>query len=33
MHNTALAYSSGKDSVVLDYLAREVNASVTRFHN
>lgn len=22
IHNTALAYSSGKDSVVLDYLAR-----------
>lgn len=33
MHNTALAYSSGKDSVLLDYLAREVNAPVKRFHN
>lgn len=33
MHNTALAYSSGKDSVVLDYLAKEANASVKRFHN
>lgn len=33
MHNVALAFSSGKDSVVLDYLAREVNAPVTRFHN
>lgn len=33
MHNTALAYSSGKDSVVLDYLAREVNVQVKRFHN
>lgn len=33
MHNTALAYSSGKDSVVLDYLAKESNASVKRFHN
>ena len=33
MHNTALAYSSGKDSVILDYLAREVNAPVKRFHN
>lgn len=33
MHNTALAYSSGKDSVLLDYLAKEVNASVRRFHN
>lgn len=33
MHNTALAYSSGKDSVVLDYLAKEVNASVVCFHN
>lgn len=33
MHNTALAYSSGKDSVLLDYLAKEVNAPVKRFHN
>ena len=33
MHNVALAFSSGKDSVVLDYLAKEVNAPVTRFHN
>lgn len=33
MHNTALAYSSGKDSVILDYLAKEVNAPVKRFHN
>lgn len=33
MHNTALSYSSGKDSVLLDYLAREVNAPVKRFHN
>lgn len=33
MHNTALAYSSGKDSVVLDYLAKEANVKVQRFHN
>lgn len=33
MHNTSLAYSSGKDSVVLDYLAKEVNAPVKRYHN
>lgn len=33
MHNTALAYSSGKDSVVLDYLAKESNVKVQRFHN
>lgn len=32
-HNVALAYSSGKDSVLLDYLTREVNAPVKRFHN
>lgn len=33
MHNTALSFSSGKDSVLLDYLAKEVNARVKRFHN
>lgn len=33
MHNTALAFSSGKDSVLLDYLAKEANAQVQRFHN
>lgn len=33
MHNTALAFSSGKDSVLLDYLAKEVNARVKRFHH
>lgn len=33
MHNTALAYSSGKDSVVLDYLAKEAGVKVQRFHN
>lgn len=33
MHNFALAYSSGKDSVILDYLCREANVKVERFHN
>lgn len=33
MHNVALAFSSGKDSVVLDYLAKEANVKVQRFHN
>lgn len=33
MHSTALAYSSGKDSVVLDYLAKEAGVKVQRFHN
>lgn len=33
MHNVALAFSSGKDSVVLDYLAKEANVTVQRFHN
>lgn len=33
MHNCALAFSSGKDSVVLDYLAREAHVKVERFHN
>lgn len=32
-HNWALAYSSGKDSVVLDYLVKEANVKVHRFHN
>lgn len=32
-HNVALAFSSGKDSVVLDYLAKEANVKVERFHN
>lgn len=33
MHNVALAFSSGKDSVVLDYLAKEAGVKVQRFHN
>lgn len=33
MHNVALAFSSGKDSVVLDYLTKEANVKVQRFHN
>lgn len=33
MHNVALAFSSGKDSVVLDYLTMEANVKVQRFHN
>lgn len=33
MHNTALAFSSGKDSVLLDYLAKEANAHVTLYHH
>lgn len=33
MHNVALAFSSGKDSVVLDYLAKESRVKVQRFHN
>ncbi len=32
-HNVSLAYSSGKDSVVLDYLAREAGLNIERFHN
>lgn len=32
-HNFALAFSSGKDSVVLDYLVREAGVKVDRFHN
>lgn len=32
-HNVALAYSGGKDSVLLDFLTREVNAKVKRFHH
>lgn len=32
-HNVALAYSSGKDSVVLAYLAKEAKAKVEKFHN
>lgn len=32
-HNCALAFSSGKDSVVIDYLAKEANIKVQRFHN
>lgn len=32
-HNCALAFSSGKDSVVLDYLAREAGIKVDKFHN
>jgi 3'-phosphoadenosine 5'-phosphosulfate sulfotransferase (PAPS reductase)/FAD synthetase len=33
VHNVALAFSSGKDSVVLDYLAKEAGVKVQRFHN
>lgn len=33
MHNFALAFSGGKDSVVLDYIVKEANAMVERFHN
>lgn len=33
MHNMALAFSSGKDSVIIDYLAREAGLKVDRFHN
>lgn len=33
MHNVALAFSSGKDSVVLDFLAKEANVKVQRYHN
>ena len=33
MHNWGLAFSSGKDSVVLDWLCREANVKVDRFHN
>lgn len=33
MHNVALAFSSGKDSIVLDYLAKEANVKVQCFHN
>lgn len=33
VHNVALAFSSGKDSVVLDYLAKEAGIKVQRFHN
>lgn len=33
MHNLALAFSSGKDSVVLDFIAREAGIKVDRFHN
>lgn len=33
MHNVALAFSSGKDSVVLDFLAKEAGVKVQRFHN
>lgn len=33
MHNMALAFSSGKDSVIIDYLAREAGLKVNRFHN
>lgn len=32
-HNVSLAFSSGKDSVVLDYLAKEAQVKVQRFHN
>lgn len=32
-HNFALAFSCGKDSVVLDYLIREAGVKVDRFHN
>lgn len=32
-HNVALAFSGGKGSVVLDYLAKEANVKVERFHN
>lgn len=32
-HNVALAYSSGKDSVVLAYLAKEAGVKVEKFHN
>lgn len=32
-HNWALAYSSGKDSVVLDYIAKEASIKIQRFHN
>lgn len=32
-HNCALAFSSGKDSVVLDFLAKEAKIEVRRFHN
>lgn len=31
--NLTLAFSSGKDSVVLDYIAREANINVERVHN
>lgn len=33
MHNVALAFSGGKDSVVLDYLAKEAGVKVERFHH
>ena len=33
MHNIALAFSSGKDSVVLDYITKEAGVKVQRFHN
>lgn len=32
-HNLALALSGGKDSVLVDWMAREANAKVQRFHN
>lgn len=32
-HNVALAFSSGKDSVVLDYLAKEAKIKPQLFHN
>lgn len=33
MHTFALAYSGGKDSVVLDYLVKEAGLKVDKFHN
>lgn len=33
MHSFALAYSGGKDSVVLDYFVKEAKIKVDKFHN